>query len=384
MNDPVHTENRSTLATIAAAVSFPYIWLGLFLLLSLMYGGNFFGQDIGGSLVAALLCLGLLNPLAPGLVSSFVARPIFLNLLAREIVSAAGCLTGLAGFAVTGLGILYFLSRDIGIALLIFLAAPVVGGLLAFGVSVAVRGGFPARSGGRRSSPAPRIRVERPESRRLPGRPERPSLPGSSSLDRQGLTADLVGADPDLAESYAGQVFAHEGIPDGNGSTEQVRGVVPSHYDDGGHGIDLVAADAAGAPIPIEVKKYNQPSAARLEDRSIVALEPEVGRWRAQQTLASGEKELPVQQMDDLWARDRWLKLVKSPEGQTRLRQTGVDERYLDYQRLRAAPDLPEWGEILDRRTTVIVSGGGGDAGKRLVDQAIFERRSKRVVKIEM
>jgi len=205
-----------------------------------------------------------------------------------------------------------------------------------------------------------------------------------SALDRQGLTADLVGADPDLAESYAGQVFAHEGIPDGNGGTERVRGVVPGHYDDGGHGIDLVAADAAGAPIPIEVKKYNQPSAARLEDRSIVALEPEVEHWRSQQTLASGEKELPVQQMDDLWTRDRWLKLVKSPEGQSRLRQLGVDERYLDYQRLRAAPDLPEWGEILDRRTTVIVSGGGGDAGKRLVDQALFERRSKRVVKIEV
>ncbi|HDQ71852.1 MAG TPA: hypothetical protein ENN19_07115 [Chloroflexi bacterium] len=181
MSDPVHAENRSTLATIAAFISFPYIWLGLFLLLSLMYGGNFFGQDIGGSLVAALLCLGLLNPLLPGLVANFVARPIFLNLLAREIVSTAGCLTGLVGFVVTGLGVLYFLSRNLGVALLIFLSAPVVGGLLAFGVSIAGRGGFPVLSRGRRPPSTPRIRVEKPEPRRLAGRSERPSLPDASS-----------------------------------------------------------------------------------------------------------------------------------------------------------------------------------------------------------
>jgi len=244
-----------------------------------------------------------------------------------------------------------------------------------------------------------------------------------TALEREGLTHDVVLSDPDKAEVYTGRVFALEGIPDGNGGTEKVRDVVPGHFDQAEHGIDLVAADAEGVPIPIEVKKYEQPSAAELADSSVVKSEPEVEQWRTQreaQVLAKQrgaltdirpdaeatwkpevkewrrqiawdgvrmdeyKGELPVQQMDDLWVRDRWLKLIKTPEGQSRLSRIGVDEKYLDYQRLRTSPDLPEWQAILDRRTTVIVSGSEGDAGRRLFLQATAEGRSKRVVKIEV
>jgi len=245
-----------------------------------------------------------------------------------------------------------------------------------------------------------------------------------AALEQKGLRAEIVLSDPDKAEAYTRYVFAMEGIPDGNGSTEKVRGVAPGHFDQAGHGIDLVAADADGVPVPIEVKKYDQPSAAHLEDRPIVKLEPEVERWREQreaQVMAkkrdtlthvrpdaeatwkpevedwrrqiawdemrmhSDKKgELPIQQMDDLWVRDRWLKLIKTPEGRSRLSRIGVDEKYLDYRRLRASPDLPEWEAILERRTAVIVSGCEGDAGKRLFLQAIAEGRAKRVVKIEV
>jgi len=178
MDEHVRSETRTTLSTLAAFISFPYIWLGLFLLLSLMYGGNFFGQGLGGDLVAALLCLGLLNPIVPGLVSTFVARPIFLNLLGRELISTAGCLTGLVGFVLTGLGVLYFLGRDLQTALVIFLIAPVVGGLLAAVISVAGRSGLSSALSGRRTPP-PQTGVRKPEQRLLPGRTERPSLPGS-------------------------------------------------------------------------------------------------------------------------------------------------------------------------------------------------------------
>lgn len=251
--------------------------------------------------------------------------------------------------------------------------------------------------------------------------------PGTQDgLARQGLTGDQVLADPDKAEAYVGQVFSQEGIPDGNGGAEQTRnGVVPGHYD-GKHGIDLVAADQHGTPTPIEVKKYGQPSAAALEDQGVTNLELEVEQWRkGRQSEVSayqhgrltdkrpdaaetwkpeprewksglrddahrmtrndrGKPYLPVQQMDDLWTRDRWLKIIKTPEGQERMRSVGVAEKYLDHGRLRSSPDLPEWQAILDRRTAVIVSDRQGDVGRRLFGQAVFEKRMKRVVKIEV
>lgn len=246
-----------------------------------------------------------------------------------------------------------------------------------------------------------------------------------AALEQEGLTRDSVLSNPDKAELYVRQVFIHEGIPDGNGGTEQVKkDVVQGHFDQSKHGIDLIAADTEGKPVLIEVKKYNQTSAAQLSDYSVVKLEPEVERWQAaQEDLVTAKQEdtltefrpdaretwkpevahwqqgiaqneiriresekgkLPVQQMDDLWTRDRWLKLIKTPEGCKRLQDIGIDEKYLNYRRLRTSPDLPEWQSMLDQRVTVIVSGGQGDTGKRLFLQAVAERRSKRVVKIEV
>lgn len=246
------------------------------------------------------------------------------------------------------------------------------------------------------------------------------------ALDETGLTREIVLADHNKAEDYVSQVFEKEGIPNGDGGVDKPKnGVASGHYEkrgEGGVGIDLVAADQDGVPIPIEVKKYQQTSSAHLEDRSVggeqhQTLEPEVVDWKAQreqqaraginahpdaaatwkpeiaewrqQVTQDQEKmqasgELPVQQMDDLWTQDRWLKLIKTQDGQQRMRNIGVDAKYLDYDRLRSLPDLPEWRDILDRRTTAVVSDSHGDVGKQLFLQAVFEKRSKSVMKIEV
>ncbi len=247
-------------------------------------------------------------------------------------------------------------------------------------------------------------------------------------LERAGLTRDAVLSDANKAEDYTAQVLTLEGIPNGDGGVDQFKqGVVSGHYEqrgDGGVGIDLVGADQNGIPTPIEVKKYQQTSAAHLENRSVERLEPEVAHWKAQreQAARAGQEgrlaeirpdahdtwkpevadwrrdvardqarmaetatgELPVQQMDELWTRDRWLKIIKSEDGQQRMQGIGVDEKYLDYNRLRSSPDLPEWQDILDRRTTVVVSDSRGNVGKQLFLQAARDGRSKAVVKIEV
>lgn len=179
MDEQLSTENRSTLATVAAFLSFPYIWIGLFLLLNWLYGGNFFGQGWGGDVVAALLCLGLLNPLAPGLISNFIARPAFLNLLARQIVSGMGCVVGLIGFVLSWVAVLYFVGRDFQLATWIFLAAPLVGGVLTFAVTAAGRGGGFSSSRGTSKSGRPPVRIKEPSPRELPNHPERRALPES-------------------------------------------------------------------------------------------------------------------------------------------------------------------------------------------------------------
>jgi hypothetical protein len=246
-------------------------------------------------------------------------------------------------------------------------------------------------------------------------------------LARSGLTHEAVLSDANKAEDYTARVLELEGIPNGDGGVDKFkRGVASGHYDkrgNGGVGIDLVGADQNGVPISIEVKKYQQTSAAHLENRSVERLEPEVANWKAQREQAvrasqenhltnirsdaqdtwkpevadwrrdiardqvrmaeTATGELPVQQMDDLWIQDRWLKLIKTQDGQQRMRDIGVDAKYLDYDRLRSSPNLPEWRDILDRRTTVVVSDSHGSVGKAMFFQAIRDGRSKSVMKIE-
>lgn len=241
------------------------------------------------------------------------------------------------------------------------------------------------------------------------------------TLSDTGLTPKEVVNDPDKAEAFAGKVFKLEGIPSGNGDTETLQDVVPGHYDQAGHGIDLIGVERDGTPVPIEIKKYDQPSAAHLAEQNTVQLEDDVKRWQAQREsqvmmhregrasdaradagdtwkpeVSDWQKQiaqdseqmnsgnLEVHQMDDLWTRDRWLKLIGNPQGQERLSNAGVAPQFLDYDRLKSSPELPEWQTILDRRTAVIVSDQQGDAGRKMFRQAIVEGRAKRVIKIQL
>jgi DNA primase len=278
-----------------------------------------------------------------------------------------------------------------------------------------------------------------------------------------GLTREVILADSDKAEDYVACVFKSEGIPNGSGGVDKPKQDVVSGQYKGRWGIDLVAAEKReGCPILIEVKKYKQPSSARLAEHS-VELDPVVAQWKAEregrvsaQQLGDGiqidpdalryrslveerqtakdrsyiqrdwlerigtekkrerlrasgvpekyldyerlsgdpdlpewreflaEADLPAKQMDDLWARDRWLKIIEEPEGRARMSEIGVDAKYLDYDQLCESPDQLKWQQILDHRTTVIVSGSGGDAGSRLFLQAVRDGRSSYVVKIEV
>lgn len=191
MSSPLDHENRSTYANIATALAFPYIWIGLFLLLYQLFGFNFFGRGLNGDLVSVVLCFGLLNPAVPGALANYVAKPLFNNLLGREIITTKGCLSGIVTAALGFVLILFFLARDLQTALIIFVAAPVVGGVLALLVSFLAnsssRGGGP-RTGGGSSRPGPshlgaRALPPGPSSRPKPGvkppsRADRPRLPG--------------------------------------------------------------------------------------------------------------------------------------------------------------------------------------------------------------
>lgn len=260
----------------------------------------------------------------------------------------------------------------------------------------------------------------------------------------QGLTHDKVMSDDRAAEEYVSHTLSQEGLPDGNGGVEQLKGVVPGHFDARGHGIDLVAIKQDGSPAPLEVKRYQHTSGASFEDRPVgqmktpegktseLDLEPAVERWRAEREQKAGEfaqkypdqvsayrqsddeqvrpetpPELqsnpdatnlrrdasrlvdhnghyPVQQMDDLWTQDRWLKLSRSEEGRDRLEKGGVDPKYLDYGKMSQSPDSAEWKTILDQRASVIVSDDGGSVGHHMTHQVMFERGGQDVYKIEL
>jgi len=242
-------------------------------------------------------------------------------------------------------------------------------------------------------------------------------------LSEMRLTRDGVLSDSYKAENFVAEVLKLEGIPTGNGDTEPLRDVVGGFYDTHGHGIDLIGVDKEGKPFPIEVKKYHQSSGAALSDYSITDLEPATQRWKTQrearaqrynedrfeedrpdanetwkpevkawhdqvakdvQAISRNQGDLPVTQMDDLWAQDRWLKLLASPEKQDQLHRAGVLQRFRDLNTLQSSPWLPEWQELLQRRTVVVVSDGQGGIGKKLYNQVLYGRRSQSVIKIQV
>ncbi len=174
-NPQVQSDNWSTLAKIVATLSLPYICIGLSLFFSLMYSINFFGVGLAGCLVAGLFLLILFT--LTSAIANNIIRPVLLNLLAQGIISMPGCLIGLLGFFVTALSVVFFLSRDPLIAGLLFLAAPVVGGGVAFLISAGGRMRSLPRLSGRSTTPS--IRVEKPKT--LPGGTKRASLPPRSS-----------------------------------------------------------------------------------------------------------------------------------------------------------------------------------------------------------
>lgn len=194
MNDQLRSENRSTLASIAATIAFPYLWLGSFIFLGWLYKIGFFGHSWGSWIVMGLLGLALITPATPLALTRFIARPLFSNLLGHDIVTHAGCVSGLISVVGAAIVAIYFLSRGVfGTAGVLMLAAPVVGTLLTGGVTLLSRGGGLRLFSPKRTSGAPR----RPEisvteagaPRTLPGArkppmlsvPERPALPTSSA-----------------------------------------------------------------------------------------------------------------------------------------------------------------------------------------------------------
>ncbi len=204
MNDPLQSENRSAMAGIASTITFPYLWFSLFVFLWWLYNIGFFGRNWGGILMMVVLGLLCVIPAVPAALTRFVVRPLFSNLLAREIVSHAGCVTGLISIVLAGFATIYVLSRGgFETALLLLLTAPVVGALLAGGVTLLQRGGFRLPvSRGRAAPRTPAITVGKPTMQALPGarKPplmsasDRPALPPAQSRPAS-LPAPRRGAD---------------------------------------------------------------------------------------------------------------------------------------------------------------------------------------------
>lgn len=176
MSEQLQSENRSTLVGIAALMAFPYIWLGLFVLLYWLYYIGFFGRDLGSLIMLGVLGLLFLIPAIPFALTRFLVRPLFSNLLGREVITTPGCITGLVCVASAGVAAIYFLSRGVFETVgLLLLLAPVVGSVLAGGVSLITRGGGLSLPRGRTKTPQGR-RVEKLRSPRLPQPRRSPSL----------------------------------------------------------------------------------------------------------------------------------------------------------------------------------------------------------------
>lgn len=176
--------NRTTLASVATFLTFPYIWLGLILLLIAMYGINFFGNSISGDIVALVMCCALANPLIPGLVSNFAARPLLINLIMRDVFSGAGCLLGLLAFVGTWVSVLFFITRSLETATILFALAPIIGLSLAFLITTVGRHGNGLHSAGMGGGPT--ISRTPGQNRRLPDSTvDRKQLPSGRVSDRR-------------------------------------------------------------------------------------------------------------------------------------------------------------------------------------------------------
>jgi hypothetical protein len=141
MNNPHRSTNQDQMATAGSCFLFVYVWIGLFGLLYLMFRSGFFGFNLGGWLVTGAVCLFFATPVLPGVVTRFVIQPLFRNLLGREMISTAGCLTAIAIMVLSILGIVFFLTRNLRVSFYIFLGSPILAGLLSFIISLLGRSG---------------------------------------------------------------------------------------------------------------------------------------------------------------------------------------------------------------------------------------------------
>lgn len=210
---------------------------------------------------------------------------------------------------------------------------------------------------------------------------------GVGNMD--GVLADDGGKQ---AEKLTQVVLKNEGIPLQGGKRQDLTDIVPGQYDAAGHGIDLVGVADDGSPIILEVKKRQNPKRDSLGDSDVSSdkYEPETHALIADiererdvnpskrysyehRNTDEPDRELSNMQMGDLWVRDRWLKLAKDPENKARLIDAGVNSEYLDLDNLKAA-DTQQWGDILNNRTTVIVSTDKEDVTRTLMKEAAFSR----------
>jgi hypothetical protein len=208
-------------------------------------------------------------------------------------------------------------------------------------------------------------------------------------MDFDEVLADGTGK---KAEATALTVLRHEGIPEGNQDRLALKNIIAGHFDDQGHGIDLIGITDDGRPIPIEIKKRQDPShdsmgegvvpLERMEPETLALkddllherqVNPPLRTSHEGRQVSDPDQELSTDQMGGLWTRDRWLKLVKNEERKEELSQAGVDDEYLDLNNFKYAHS-PHWRKILDGRTTVVVSTDKDAVTNKLKDQALFER----------
>lgn len=184
------------------------------------------------------------------------------------------------------------------------------------------------------------------------------------SLRHKGLLNRPLSGDD--AEKYVKTVLEKEGLSNANGSRERLLGVTEGQFS-GRHGIDLVGVSEKHTPVPIEVKEVQQ-SQAHLNDKPLTSVESKDGR--------------PVKQMDDTWTRDRYRRLIESPEKRKELWKEGVGAKYLNPRNL-ARNDARLWSDILPEKTVITVSPRGDKAiGPKLLDQT-RDRDIRRVVSIK-
>ena len=184
------------------------------------------------------------------------------------------------------------------------------------------------------------------------------------SLRRKGLLNRPLSGDE--AEKYAKTVLEKEELPNANGSRERLLGVTEGQFS-GRQGIDLVGVSEKHKPVPIEIKEVQQ-SQAQLNDKPLTSVESRDGKL--------------VKQMDDTWTRDRYRRLIESPEKRKELWEKGVAAKYLNPRNL-AREDARLWSDILPEKTVITVSPQGDKAiGPKLLEQT-KDRDIRRVISIK-